>query len=236
MTKDKIINRIRKLLALAKKNSSIEEAAAAMAKAQALMEEHRIHQAMLNNTESKIQKAELADSGHPQQWKAFLASILSSSNGCCMVQSEIYEKDNKILIIGEPKDVESVQELYAYITTELQKLCVLKLLSINEARGSFPKNDYAKSFYVGALHIVKDRLQEAKDYVREEIKGTVDTDKLNVALAKIDSKTDISKIWASKNLDITIENMTIKNDDKQGYEAGLAAGKKINISSNKKLT
>ena len=54
--KIKIIDKIRKLLSLAKKNSSIEEAASATAKAQALMEEHRIHQAMLNDTVSNIKK------------------------------------------------------------------------------------------------------------------------------------------------------------------------------------
>ena len=103
--KIKIIDKIKKLLSLAKKNSIVEEAASATAKAQALMEEHRIHQAMLSNTTSNIKKEKLIDGGHPQQWKVLLVSILSDSNGCCIVQSETYEKDNKMLIIGEPKDV-----------------------------------------------------------------------------------------------------------------------------------
>ena len=162
--------------------------------------------------------------------------MLSSANGCCIVQSESFEKDNKILIIGEPKDVETIQALYSYISTELQKLCVLKLLSVHRTRGAFPGNVYTKSFFVGALHIVKERLEEAKALVRSKVKNKSNEDKLKVALARIDSKTDIAKIWANKNLNIKIENIILQNEDEKGYSAGVAAGKKLDISSTKKLT
>jgi hypothetical protein len=68
--KTEIISKIKKLLQLAdsNKNSNVEEAAAAAAKAQSLMEKHRIKKAMLNEKEQIGWRA-LIDKGNPENWK-----------------------------------------------------------------------------------------------------------------------------------------------------------------------
>ena len=96
----KIILKIQKLLELAdtSKNSNLEEAASAAAKAQALMEKHRIKKAMLNEI-GHVAWRPLEDKGNPSDWKLYLVSFLAKNNGCYVVRSEDYENDNKINIL-----------------------------------------------------------------------------------------------------------------------------------------
>ena len=113
MKKD-IIKRIQKLLKLAdtSKNSNIEEAAAAATKAQALMEKHRIKKAMLDVSDKEIlTRKTLIDKGRPENWKVYLCNAISKHNGCYIIKSADYEKDNVMCVAGEVKDIETVQEL-----------------------------------------------------------------------------------------------------------------------------
>ena len=62
MTTEAIAEKIRKLLALASNNPSQAESASALAKAQALMTEHKIEQAMLDASNSAPEESNIFSS------------------------------------------------------------------------------------------------------------------------------------------------------------------------------
>jgi hypothetical protein len=237
VAKDKIVQKIRKLLQLANlsRNSNVEEAAAAAAKAQALMEKHRIKEAMLDLEKSLIKEIPLNDQGKPEEWKTHLAASVSRHNGCYIVKSESYLTDNIIHIVGEPQDVETVKELYSYIVNELVKLCLSNIIEMQKLYKLKPNKKYNDSFYQGAINTIDSRLaaanQQARDEELKQAKSLSEKAKLTNALAKIDNKIQNAKDWISKHLNAKIETVPINKDlSLKGYQAGQEAAKSLNLS------
>jgi len=235
--KKKIIERIKKLFQLAdvSKNSNIEEATSAAAKAQKLMEKHRIKKAMLNKI-GPIQKKDLIDKGTPNNWKLYLMSGIAKQNGSYIIQSETYAKDNCVCIVGEQQDIDMVQQIYTYLVNELNKFCIAELLIFKKAVGFYPNTDFANSFYLGAVTKINQRLKEAKEYVRkEELKKATTQDQIvliNNALAVIDDKIEKVKDWIKNNCDAEFKSVPLNTSDAKGYVAGQLAGEKINLNPN----
>jgi len=235
--KNKIIARIKKLLDLADidRNSNVEEAASAAAKAQKLMEKHRIHRAMVEEHADALKQHALEDKGKPEKWKVFLANIIAKCNGCFIVQSPTYASDGQIAIIGDVEDVHSVQELYTYIVSEVTRFCLADLITHKMQHGSYPNAAYAESFYLGAITVVERRLIEATEQARadELTKATTKEEqaKLSNVLSRIDDRIDIAKDWVVKHLsNAKIENVSISSNDPTGYEAGRKAGESLSIN------
>jgi len=232
-----IIAKIKKLLQLAdtQRNSNIDEAAAAAAKAQKLMEKHRIHKTMLEETISTIAKP-LEDGGKPENWKLYLASTLSKNNGCYIVKSDNYQKDNKIYIVGDDQDINSIQHLYTYIISELNRMCLLELLTFKTNFGIQPMPAFTNSFYLGAITIIDQRLHEATQQARnDELKKAFLPEKKNTlinALQKIDARADKAKQWVKENLKVDIINVSLTNSNIHGYQTGKKAAEKINLHPN----
>jgi len=237
--KPEVISKIKKLLQLAdaSKNSNVEEAAVAAAKAQALMEKHRIKKAMLNEKE-KIGWRSLIDKGTPDNWKLFLVTSLAKNNGCYIVRSEDYAKDNQIHVVGEELDYESVQQLYTYLVNELNKLCIFNLLNIKTSSGSYPSIEYAKSFYLGAVTAIQSRLEIARHEARRQELDKAATKahrKLVVnALVQIDNKTELAKDWVKNNLEAEFKSVPIGDTNPAGYTAGQVAADKIDLTPDRK--
>jgi hypothetical protein len=235
----KIILKIQKLLQLAdtSKNSNLEEAASAAAKAQKLMEKHRIKKAMLNQV-GHIAWRPLEDKGNPGDWKLYLVSHLAKNNGCYVVRSENYEEDNKINIVGEEQDHETVQQLYTYLVNELNKLCIAELIQFHSNFNEYPNKDYTKSWYLGAITTISSKIEHATLEAREQVLRSAwsieQKDLINSALVVIDSKIERAKTWVQNNLDAEIKNEPLSKPDAKGYAAGQVAAEKINIDPNQK--
>jgi hypothetical protein len=239
-----IIKRIQKLFNLAdsSKNSNVEEAAAAAAKAQALMEKHRIKRAMLEvKDDLSISSKPLLDKGRPDNWKLYLVTAISKHNGCYIVKSETYEKDNMASVVGEPQDINTVQELYSFVVKELIRLCLSNLISLQKLYGSCPDKSYNKSFYLGAVSTIDKRLEQANKKMRDdEIKKARTGDektKVANALARLDNKAQKAKEWINNNMNAKIKNVPINTIDTKAYNAGMKAAKSLPlIPSKPKLT
>lgn len=239
MSKEQIINKIQKLLQLAdsKKNSSVEEAATAAAKAQALMEKHRIEKAMIDNSKHDLKRLPLIDKGNPEEWKLYLIAAISKHNGCFVIRSETYEKDNIIHVVGESSDIQSVQELYTYIVNELIRLCLANLLSIKNVYGYCPDATYNRSFYLGATATIESRLEQANQQIRNQklkkAKNKTEQEKINNVLAKLDNRIQKAKDWITNNTKAKIENVSTSNVNNDGYSAGQKAAKTLNLTPKK---
>ena len=235
----KIILKIQKLLQLAdtSKNSNVEEAASAAAKAQALMEKHRIKKAMLNQV-GHIAWRPLEDKGNPEDWKLFLVSHLAKNNGCYVVRSEDYDQDNKINIVGEEQDHETVQHLYTYLVNCLNKLCIAELLNFHANYNEYPNKDYTRSWYLGAITTISNKIEiatlEAREQVLKNAWSMEQKDLINSALVVIDHKIERAKNWVGNNLDAEIKNESLSKPDAKGYAAGQVAAEQINIDPDQK--
>lgn len=235
-----IASKIKKLLHLAdtKRNSNVEEAASAAAKAQKLMEKHRIQMAMLTDDFQIITKY-LDDRGKPENWKVFLATVLAKSNGCFIIKSEKYSADNKVLVAGLEKDIDTLQYLYTYIVSELNRMCLAELFKLKNSLNINPRPSFVNSFYLGAINIIDQRLQTANKEIRDaETKNAILPEEkilLNFALQKIDNRINTTKQWVKENLNAKVENITLNSVDSHGFNIGQTIAKEINLDSTKKL-
>lgn len=239
MEKNKIVSRIKKLLHLAdtSKNSNVEEAAAAAAKAQALIEKHRIEQALLENDVSPegIAWKLLVDKGKPENWKVFLTGILAKVNGCYTVKSPTYTMDGQLWIVGEPLDIDSCQELYSYIVIELNRFCIAELLNHKVLNKTYPEKAFVDSYYVGAITIVEDRLKKATETARAEAVSTYSQSeaqlvKLKTTLDKLDKKAEVAKDFIkNKFSSVNFTSVSLETKNVDGFKAGQEAAKKLNL-------
>jgi hypothetical protein len=122
----KIIDRVRKLLALGGDGSNANESAAAFAAAQRLMTEHAIESAMLDTSDEQPDEPvtifdafddALSHDKRYVSWKGQLAMTLATGNGC-----HCYSSSGALHLIGRPSDVATVRYFFAYCTKEVERL------------------------------------------------------------------------------------------------------------------
>jgi len=222
---DKIIDRIRKLLELAKHNDNVAEAASAASAAQRLMSEHQIEQAMLEGAaEEPIEHDVLHDDGGRQMawWRWVLASALCRANGC-----KGYSRGGGCLgIIGRPADAQTVRYLYAYLSGEIERLC-------DEAareRGA-PGRTWRNSFRLGAATEIANRLTAMRAQVRaEHVSHLVATRSQSTALARIDAHALAVQTYAKEKLKLRTGSASGNSRlDGGAYGAGKRAGAGIDL-------
>lgn len=244
-SKNKVIEKIKKLLILAdtNKNSNLEEATAAAEKAQALMEKHRIEQEMLNIHDA-LGLERLGDEGLPVTWKVFLTYVIAKHNGCYIIKSEDYDKDNKILLVGEGQDIKSVQSVYKYLVFELSRLCFGAILKYQASTKQLPNKNFAESFYTGAVQAIDHRLQEINKSVRNQhiinAGSTQDVAKVCSAIERLDSRIQNAKAWISNQRetsgikDVRFHSETAVKDNEAGFEAGVRAACDLDLDQTTK--
>lgn len=174
----KIVNRVRKLLALAQ-SPNIHEAAVAAAQAQRLIADHRIEQAMLEDVDDnghgvRHHDDPLDHGSRVAQWRLELALVVAEANGCRVVVL----KDGRystIEIVGHDEDVAVVRALYVWLTGEIQRL----------ARASKLKGrDKLDTFRLGAISTIEARLEEANEAAR----------KIGLKQAKVNNTTALVRV------------------------------------------
>jgi len=234
MNEDKL-KLIQKLLSLSQQKDSVNEASAALAQAQKLMEKYRISEAMLESVSVEDEEAIENDILYSSRgirlawWKRNLARTLAKVNGCKTYTSKNRkEKTSQIMVVGEPNDASTVRYMYNYIANEIDRLTK----SAAAERGS-PGKTWCNSFRQGAVETVCARLVEAHEEARQEARegaeGSTALVKVSSAIAKLDKKfTDADK-WARDNLGLR-KTSSRSQVDENAKKAGRRAGKKINIS------
>lgn len=232
--KDKAINKIKKLLQLAdvSKNTNLEEATTAAAKAQELMEKYRIEEAMLQNTHpNSVNCIPLIDEGIKKTWKFYLANTICKYNGCYLVLS-----GEKMNIVGENKDIETVQSIYKYLVFELNRLCMGEILVFKNKNGFFPTEKYLTGFYIGAISAIDKRLEEVNQTIRNKhlskAANSEELEQLTQVLAKLDTRIEAAKKWVtSKFGEDSIKTVSTEKFDEIGYDAGKKAGGNVDLTS-----
>lgn len=231
---DKIIDRIKKLLRLAdvKRGATPEEAANAAAKAQALLFEHNLSMASLGDLgkeerpeEIEQQNADLSNATYQTvKWHRALVFAISKPLFCRVV---CWSGEQRVSIIGKPSNIQVVNYLYFYLSTEIEKMAtayqrVWRLKERREKYNNISPNESAKhkiSFAMGCVMTIKQKLEEM---YAQQVRASEDShalvvisdQALNDAVHKFHGKT---------------RPMPSRDVYHQSLQAGAEAGKSISI-------
>lgn len=129
---DQIIERIRKLLALAGNNPNEHEAAAAAAKAQALMQEHDLEMSAVEGLHmdartagvTKVDGVTLHKAGKPGGWKVDLFETVAKTSDCWVYVRRSHGKwyDATGQMVGRKQDLEMAEYVFGFLVRELERL------------------------------------------------------------------------------------------------------------------
>lgn len=235
MTTELIEEKIRKLLALASNNPSKEESASALAKAQALMTEHKIEQATLNisNKEEEEIFTEFGETEGitSQNWKYTLSEILSRANGCF-----IYTLRHKgtIGVVGKPSNVKSFSYLLLYCVNEVERIAKANCRGLGRAYAISFKHGCVQAISL-AITLEKQKLEammRARAAATNDARGLV---VLNNAISKINAESALAEKVCRSKMKLSKGTGSGRISSNSGYSAGQQAGSSIYPGSSAKI-
>lgn len=176
---EKILEKIRKLLALGTSNN-VNESAAAVAMANRLMEQHAITEAMLATADAPDEPVRewedpLDTEGHAT-WRSRLAVVLAKANRCQVIR----DAKKNIRIIGRASDTNATRYLFAYCTRETDRLA-----SQYKGNGKTWLNNYR----LGVVDAIATKLEEESAALRREMRANaVNPEAMERGIVKVDER------------------------------------------------
>jgi hypothetical protein len=159
--KSPIIEKIKKLLALANSNNE-HEAALAASHAQRLLSEHNLAMADIesSNRPDKADKVETTVSKTLPKWMRHLSAGVSSAFDC---QAIHHPATGKMTFIGVGADVQIAAYTFAYLDRTVRKLCGTYMKGhVSGTVANRHRELMRHSYYLGAVSTITTRLQEQK--------------------------------------------------------------------------
>lgn len=226
MEKEKVLDKIKKLLALSADNPSDEESYSALAKAQALMAQYKIEEGELKEEEKpecvSVETKFSYGSSSSDIYLSRLADILAA-NFCCVnyLTKQYGSKKRTICFMGLPKDVDTAVEAMTIANDAIVRgyNVVWKEMCKKYGRDYIPAKAFnpAKLGYIkGYLHGLKEVLDSQREQIQE----------WGLVLVAPQEATDFVNGLSKE----TSRIRAISNDF---YDQGYADGKRFNM--NKKL-
>lgn len=203
-----LLERIRKLRNLARGSANEHEAAAAAGKAEKLIAEHGIAEAMLEVEPEGIAPGAVGDPVDVMgkrfyHWRSYLLSNLCELHGC----AHAYTTQTKAVFFGRPSDVGIVKELFGWLAEEIDALA--------ERQGERPKR-WLETYRLGCVRGIGDAMLEAQSEARRLAPST--------ALAMLDERLAAAKDACA---DATRRGKKIKSRKEELDEQGEAFSKGI---------
>lgn len=239
MTRDQAFERIKKLLALADSDNE-HESAQALARAQALMERHKI-EAHLLEEEAEEEPEEIRawedplDPGHGSQlakWKWALAWFLCRANGCIPLKGSRpggFEgrRATTIRIVGRASNVQTTRYLYQFAVKEIER-------HLKKYRGN--GHSWRNSFRYGCAEGIRDAISAERRAVHDHIRAQHASDsalvKVENAIAKIAEEANEVQRFTEDEMGIRWRSGSrIARDNTDGRSTGHRTGRDIYASS-----
>jgi len=159
--KSPIVEKIKKLLALANSNNE-HEAALAASHAQRLLAEHNLAMADIeaSNRPDKADKVETAVSKTLPKWMRHLSAGVSSAFDC---QAIHHPATGKMTFIGVGADVQIAAYTFTYLDRTVRKLCSTYMKGhVSGTAADRHRELMRHSYYLGAVSTITIRLREQK--------------------------------------------------------------------------
>lgn len=240
---EKVMDRIKKLLAMAT-SSNPHEAANAAAKAAALMAEYELEEADLRveSGEANVDPVEAAmwdgfSSQRTSTWRGYLIVGILKAFGCHGYWNPVYDNVTRkritsFRVIGRKTNVQTSNYMYLYLEEELLSLC-------DKAWGDLPASQacmvhgkrWRNSFLVGAALEVQRRLfeqwRQTNDYYKQS------NEKAMVLVRQDQSEVDAfyAKVKSELNLKAKSTSNTRVNHD--AYSQGKEAGSRVSLGGSR---
>lgn len=259
MTRESVIEKIQKLLALAGNNPSMNEAALAAAMAQKLMLEHKLSMSELEmderDDEPIVEHDVLRDERgrSPRQWKVTLLNGIANNNSCMAVywSARFHVGENKhlnrgkmtrgkLVVFGKKSDVDTVLYLYQWLVKEVEQLSkkakaqLKDEIDVGYNDEEISVRTWADSFRKGCADTISNKLYAQRKAQEQQIRSQAGA--ACTALVRIDKQAkEVEKFVESKyKVSKSGKKMTA---DEEAYIAGREAAKNIDLDGSKgKLT
>lgn len=212
-----IIDKIRKLRALAD-SSNVNEAAAAAAAAERLIQEHNLHEAEFSIDDGELERVTydlIAEMGKTiATWQSDLLLFLTHAYQCSGVYktrriATLRSRSCRFVAYGRKEDLDTLRYQYAFFTAEIVRLCELQ----TRGRGRTFKN----SFRLGAVRAIGEALREARQVSRSAATST--------SLVIVDRRAELAKDKRDQDMPgLRSKGARSNLLDRDGFELGKKAG------------
>lgn len=204
---EKVINKIKKLLALADDNSSYKEAESAALKAQELMSKYNINLVELDSKEHSDKIGIYYENINNQRcWKYKLAAVVADNFRC----KTFVIGAKKFGFYGRDSDAEIAKEIFSFLFKKGHKLAN-KIVSERKKEGYSVKGIY-NSYVLGYVTGINAKLEEQST-------------KLALVISK-EVEEEFKSYSMQKNMGTKKSSNLIKNDvDYIAYKNGLVDGR-----------
>jgi len=214
-----VMDKVRKILAIASRSDNPGEIAAAQSMAQKLITQYQIDEASLGAiSDDGIMSHRVDMEGPYISDKSVLLNAIALPNFC-----KVLRGSNYCLIFGYASDIELCVTLYESLVIHMvsemtTKLDQYKKSSTNKTH----TQSWIKSFFSGYAVSIRERIKEAKEGAIKE----ADSTGTSVALVLRDKQHAIEDYWQSL-VSKKPNKKVVKSLD--GYKAGIASGAQANL-------
>ena len=217
MKDDKILKRIRNLLAMAADANSPNEAAIAAKRARSLMDKYQVEECDVPEKETVVFDVNIIEVGKRiRKWKGHMAIAVAKYCDVISRKRRDYETGGMIReFVGIDSDVAFATQMYRYLENTAEKLAKAQAKNKN-------------SFKVGFSFAISDRLEEL--IVERDVVTSGGTDLIVVKNALVVEEFGAPN-YVSKT--ITISN---REDEERGYQFGKSVALGNEIKGNKQET
>lgn len=237
MDREKLLERIRRLLRLSE-SPNVHEAASAAARARELMARHRIESAALEpeGLDPGIRDypdEPLDTSKRLRPWKMQLGDAIARANGCRVY---VLERGSmlELVPVGREEDAALVRALYGELVKQVECL--------TRKHGAGRDRTFCNGFRLGVVSTLRERLERANvEAERGLLEGGVFDDEATVggpdsalapaahalAVAKLSAREHAVDRYLEETLRLRKGKGRSLRADAEGYERGLLAGHSV---------
>jgi hypothetical protein len=223
MNTETVVEKIRKLLRLARGNANENEAASAMAMAQRLMLQHDI-----TNVEEKVEelaiRGEWKDFDGDKKWQLLLCTAAAKLYNCrCVTMGK-----KKVQFIGKPSNVLVAADTLQWIIEQVAELHKQALVGFRAKMGGklekFHYRDFRLTFKEACALRIYHRCEEIVATMRNEIPAHMALVVIDQALAAADDLLREDNVGPGKAMKMRRSGF--------GTGAGMVAGNQVKLQHN----
>ncbi|GAA2631437.1 DUF2786 domain-containing protein [Paractinoplanes durhamensis] len=224
----RMLDRVRALLAKAESTDFPEEADAFTAKAQELMARHRIDHALLVATTGQRDQPvtrRIAVDNPYEAPKSLLLQVVAEANSCRAVWAKRF---GFTTVVGFPQDLDSTELLFTSLLVQATRAMTKAKPSI-DAYGRNTTRSFRQSFLTAYATRIGERLSATTDEIGEEAADSAVSSQLLPVLAARDEA--VRNAFDKQFPHLTQHTTTINN--RQGWASGRAAADRASLQGRK---
>jgi len=201
MKDDKIIERVRALLAMAGDTSSPHEASIAAGRARKLMDAHQIELSDLGDKSTGFGFRNVdQEYRFPPKWKDIMAVAVAQFNDCKCIKTRKWKSTNhsytfQVVFQGYESDVEVAGAMYDYLTKTIDRLCAKYIGSLGYDKYPAKIGDAYKK---AASSELCNRLRVMREERQADIKLSDGRSLVLVKMAAVEAEFGVAKYVDSK--------------------------------------